>query len=164
MPMSPFYTRCLEAAKTETRSIDILNPGGGLPQVSLLFDENYCDEPGCDCRRVLLMARVFDDYDRILATINFGWEPPEYYQKWMKSTDPEMTQGMSGATLEPFCVQSQYADAILDLAEEHLFSDPGYVARLQKHYVQFKAALPRKRKALDWRQRVRPGGGKRKKR
>lgn len=162
--MRPFFTLCLETAKAETRSITIQGMIHAPPEIDLLFDENYCDETGCDCRRVLLIARVCDDYDRILATINYGWEPAAYYQAWTKSMAPEMAAGMSGASLEPFGKQSRHAGEILQLAEEHLFSDPEYVSRLQRHYLEFKAKLPRRSKSHGWRRAPRPGGAGRKKR
>jgi len=163
MPMSPFFQRCLETAMAETRTVTFLDDRYGIPPGEMVFDEFYCDEFGCDCRRVLLRARVSHDFDHSLASVSYGWERPEFYQAWSKALEPAEASGMAGASLELLAPQSRYAESILDYAEEHLFGDPLYVARLQRHYAQFKATLRRSPKGgtgFDWRRRARPGGGR----
>lgn len=162
MPMSPFFLRCLETAKAETRTVAFLDESYGVPPGELVFDQLYCDEVGCDCRRVILMVRVADDFDQCLAVINFGWESPEFYQKWSKALDPDESALMAGPSLETFARQSRYADGIFEYTKNHPLTDADYVARLQRHYTQFKATLRRGsggKSTLNWRRRIRPGGG-----
>ena len=53
MPMVPFFTRFPEIAERETRSVFLKNHEG-LPDGEYAFLEHYCDEPGCDCERVIV--------------------------------------------------------------------------------------------------------------
>lgn len=57
MPFAHFYNYFPEVAKGETHSITI-SPASefGLPPDDYGFLEMYCDEPGCDCRRVLILC------------------------------------------------------------------------------------------------------------
>jgi hypothetical protein len=56
MPYVPFYKYFPKLAETETRVLTIL-PGdaSGLPPDSYGFCEMFCDERGCDCRRVFFL-------------------------------------------------------------------------------------------------------------
>ena len=54
MPNVMFCQYFPEIAKMETRGIKIFdNSGTNLPAGDYGFPEMFCDEPGCDCRRVL---------------------------------------------------------------------------------------------------------------
>jgi len=55
MPYAPFHKWYPKIAKQETRCVTIL-PGSpwNLPPAHYSLLEMYCDEPGCDCRRVFL--------------------------------------------------------------------------------------------------------------
>ena len=53
MPFTPFENQFLEVAQRETRTVSVLPQARlGLPVAAYQFNEMYCDEPGCDCRRV----------------------------------------------------------------------------------------------------------------
>lgn len=52
MPYTLFRDRFPEIAKKETRSIMVLEDAE-LPKDHYLLMELYCDEPECDCRRVM---------------------------------------------------------------------------------------------------------------
>jgi hypothetical protein len=55
----------------------------GLPAGSYGFLEWYCTDPTCDCHRVLLQVCEERRPSEVLATINFGWEPVEFYAQWL---------------------------------------------------------------------------------
>lgn len=137
MPMAAFYHYFPELAVKETRTVTVWgNPE--LPDGRYEFIELYCDEVGCDCRRVLIMV-VSPSTGKVLATINYGWETQRYYEQWMG--DKELAAYCVGATLDPLGLQSEYAVVLLKLFERVLLPDEAYVARLKRHYALFKAAL-----------------------
>ena len=87
MPYVSFHEYFPEIAERETRTITLLeNSGLELPpgQYSLL--ELYCDEPGCDCRRVFLCV-VTSRINAVEAVIAYGWEDAEFYARWMGQDD-----------------------------------------------------------------------------
>src|SRR5439155_1525431 len=53
MPFVAFDKLCLETAERETRTIILQCARAGLPAGSYQFLEMFCDESGCDCRRVM---------------------------------------------------------------------------------------------------------------
>jgi Plasmid pRiA4b ORF-3-like protein len=137
MPMSPYFLLFPPGTSVETRKL-LVRGAKGLPDGQYRFVELYCDEPGCDCRRVVV--QVWDEDDRPLATFNYGWESPEYYAKWSKYGDLTMAKEMASLTREPFGPQSQYTGALMAQFKKAL-SDPGYVAKLKQHYAEFRAVV-----------------------
>ena len=55
--MIPFDSRFPQTAARETRSLHVVGTGGPLPPGEYGYLEFYCDEPACDCRRVLLQVK-----------------------------------------------------------------------------------------------------------
>ena len=53
MPMVPFMNKFPELGARETRAI-VTCDGPELPAGKYDFIEFYCNEPGCDCRRVVI--------------------------------------------------------------------------------------------------------------
>jgi hypothetical protein len=42
----------------------------------------YCDEPGCDCRRVTInVLRPETGWGKVWATISYGWESTDFYKE-----------------------------------------------------------------------------------
>ncbi len=115
-----------------------LHGRAGLPDGEYGLVEFYCDEPDCDCRRVIFRVVSAPPDMRTYATINYGWESLEFYAGWMHG-DVETAAEMQGASLEPFGPQSQYSAAFLELVKWAL-QDEAYVSRLQEHYRLLKAA------------------------
>lgn len=136
MPMAPFYTRFHDLAFEETRAL-VVREFRSLPPGEYGFLEFYCDEPNCDCRRVILQVERADTGERVWATINFGWEKPSYYREWM-SDDAAAEEELAGATLDPLNPQSEHSQALLDLFREFALKDAAYVQRLKWHYELFK--------------------------
>jgi hypothetical protein len=137
--MMPFHSRFPELAARETRSVHVLHDGGVLPPGEYGFLEYYCEEPGCDCRRGLLRVTTSTAPDTVLATINFGWESPEFYTRWMHG-HAEAGREVTAASLDPLNLQSRHADHLLAIFRDILKHDADYVARLARHYEMFKNA------------------------
>jgi hypothetical protein len=148
--MVPFYTRFRELALNEMRSATVRGRSD-LPDGEYGFLELYCDDPDCDCRRVIINV-VTPTGPETLATINYGWENIEFYTQWMHG-DKILARGMQGATLDILNPQSRHADALLNLFE-WVLEDQAYVERLKKHYALFKSSL-RQQRPLDARRRAR---------
>ncbi|MFO7631296.1 MAG: hypothetical protein R6W76_02095 [Caldilinea sp.] len=132
-----FVTYFGDLAVQETR-VAHLRGYPGLPDGEYGFMELYCDDPQCDCQRVLINVVSNTVRPPVLAVINYGWRTPAFYARW--STSPELGDKMSGAALDPLNAQSQYAEPLLRLFEQ-IVKDPAYVQRLQRHYAMFKTKL-----------------------
>lgn len=129
-----------------------------LPDGEYGFAEHYCESIGCDCRRAIFTVLSPQFPGQILATISYGWEAPEFYEKRVGPAGREMT----GPFLEPLGAQSRYAPVLLDYFERVVLSDPAYVERLKRHYRLFKKAL--RAKGTKGRHRSRKTRSKRRKR
>ncbi|MDW7728337.1 MAG: SEC-C metal-binding domain-containing protein [Candidatus Methanoperedens sp.] len=82
-----------------------------------------------------------DSPEDILATINYGWESPKFYKKWMgAAADSDMIKMMTRPILEISCRQTEYANHFLELFEE-VIKDKDYVDRLARHYFLFKGSV-----------------------
>jgi len=140
MPMTPFMARFPELGRRETRSL-LVRPGNDLPAGEYGYIEFYCDEPGCDCRRVTIcVLRPETGWSKFWATISYGWEGPDFYTEWSSAgSDPVE---MQGPCLDPTNPQTQYAPVLLDLFRIVLQS-PDYVERLKRHYRMFRDAVDR---------------------
>ncbi|MBM3129701.1 MAG: hypothetical protein FJ009_13880 [Chloroflexi bacterium] len=141
--MVPFYTRFRELAFREMRSVTIRGERN-LPDGEYGFLELYCDDPKCDCRRVLIDVVTPTTGSKIWATINYGWESLEFYEKWMGNK--ESARESCGATLDMLNPQTEYSPVLLALFK-WVLQDQAYVERLKRHYRLFKSDLRAKRKS-----------------
>lgn len=157
MPFTLFCDRFRELAERETRTITQFDgSGSGHPASQYAFVEMFCDEPGCDCRRVLL--RVTDTSDgHCEAMINYGWEDESFYARWLREDVPEIVAELKGPALHVGPVQGRHADAILEDAQKFLFSDAAYVARIKRHYAMFRATVEQEGKPVPARARGKGG-------
>jgi hypothetical protein len=149
MPFAAFHQTFPELAKTETRSISITPTARlGVPPGDYAFIELYCDEPGCDCRRV--MFEVFSlTLRQTVAIIAWGWEDLAFYARWYGSNDPFVLSELKGPALNFGSPQSPYAEPFLELTRNVLLCDSAYVERIKRHYAMFRARIEqhaRKRK------------------
>lgn len=138
MPMTPFVERFRELGARETRSVTVPDKEE-LPGGEYGFFELYCNEPNCDCRRVVIMVLRPQTGWKPWAVINYGWESVEFYKKWAKAPASDRSE-WQGPELDPLNIQGPYAPALLDLFKWVLES-PGYVERLKKHYQLFREAV-----------------------
>jgi hypothetical protein len=130
MGMTDFFLVFPNLADNELRNITVGSGSSlGLPAGRYAFAESYCDEKGCDCRRVLI--RVYSERSGdYIAHINMGFD----------SADP-----MAGPFLDPLDYQGPQATALMGFFTDMVNSDPAYLARLHRHYVQFKERLEGRR-------------------
>lgn len=132
----PFETHCPEIADRETRSI-IVREGGLVPPGEYCLVEFYCQDPNCDCRRVILQVRERSRPGDVLASIAFGWESPDFYARKLGG-DRELAEVMSGASLDPMLPQSKHAKAFFQIIGEMCFTDADFIRRLMRHYEVFR--------------------------
>jgi len=140
MPMTPFMKRFPEVGARETRSVTVAQRHD-LPDGEYGFLEFYCDEPDCDCRRVMIdVLRPETGWRKIWATISYGWESLDFYRKWGGvHSDPIE---MKGPYLDPLNPQTKYSSALLNLFR-FLIQSPDYVERFQRHYQMFRESVDR---------------------
>jgi hypothetical protein len=138
MPMTPFMERFPEVGARETRSVTVTQRKD-LPDGEYGFLELYCDQPGCDCRRVMIdVLRPETGWSKIWATIGYGWESLDFYRQWSGAhSDPVEMKGPYVDVLNP---QTEYSSALLNLFR-FLLQSPDYVERLKRHYQRFRDSV-----------------------
>lgn len=160
--MIPFTERFLELGARETRSVTVTGQPD-LPDGDYGFLELYCNEPGCDCRRVTIsVLRPETGWSKVWATISYGWESVDFYEKWGgRHSDPVE---MQGPCLDTFNPQTQYSPALLKVFRV-LLQSPDYVERFKRHYrmvrdsvdsLETKRVENRRRRVRDPKRRRRP--------
>lgn len=138
MPYAPFSKYFPDLAENETRSITVTELYDlGLPSGVYSFIEMFCDENGCDCRRVFFYV-ISSFRKKVEAVIAWGWEDEEFYKKWMKDDDPKIISSLKGPILNAASPQSKYALPILELVEDVLLQDKAYIERVKRHYKMFR--------------------------
>ena len=156
---------CPETAQRETWGITLQQAQHGLRAGVYSFLESYCDDPGCDCRRVWLtvtwqpLNAVIRHTSGPLATIGYGWEPRTFYRKWSPG-DPDAGD-LAGARLEPCQPQGPQAEEVLALTTAMILSPPAHQHRIRDHYAAVRQVVDGKRpqRGTGWhgqRNRKRP--------
>jgi hypothetical protein len=142
MPMALFMQRFPEVGARETRSVTVTQRPD-LPDGEYGFLEFYCDEAGCDCRRVMIeVLRPESGWSKIWATIGYGWESLDFYRQWGGAhSDPVEMKGPYLDVLNP---QSEYSSALLNLFR-FVLQSPDYVERLKRHYQMFRDSVEKGR-------------------
>ncbi len=138
MPFIPFIQYFPELGERETRCIILgENHPANLPAGEYGLIELFCDEPQCDCRRVMFMV-VSAQTGKDLATIAYGWESPTFYARWMGTEDLASIRDLYGVTLNLLSRQSRYASEILAFVKDVVLKDPAYIERIKRHYHMFR--------------------------
>ena len=156
MPFELLHMRLPTLAEAETRVITVLENNaatGHLPPADYAFLEMFCNEPGCDCRRVffnVVSSRTEDSE----ATIAYGWESARFYRNWFKQGTEEDIAMLQGPELNLGSPQSRHADAILRLFIDTLLPQTQYIERVKRHYQLFRATVDRPRNPLLRRRRT----------
>jgi hypothetical protein len=128
-----------ELAEKETRSLRVFEGNEfDLPHDEYAFLESYCNEPGCDCRRVIFNVIARRRGKGFLATIAWGWEEREFYVRWLGDDDPHVIEELKGPSLTMGDPQSDLAPSLVQLVEQVLLKNTDYVERLKRHYRIFK--------------------------
>ncbi len=155
MPYQFFHDLFPEIAEAETRSIILSDddPETGLPADAYGFGEMFCNEPRCDCRRVLFYVVCCSRIrmPRPEAVIAWGWESREFYAKWLHRDDPEAVSNLIGPVLNSTSPQGKFADALLRLTHEVLLRDEEYVARIKRHYRLFRDRIDNRTGTAPWK-------------
>ena len=139
-----FHDRFPEIAERETRSIVVTDSERcNLPEEVYVFQEMYCRERGCDCRRVFFYVTSSPHHD-VQAVVCYGWESADFYKEWYKDDDPDWIAEMQGPVLNLGSPQSKYAPAILELVKNVLIKDFDYMERVKRHYNIFKADVDKR--------------------
>ncbi len=141
MAMVPFFNICPDIAPRETHTLTVRG-NAHLPDGQYGFIEHYCNDLNCDCRRVLIVVWTPATGNRAWATINYGWERAEFYQKWVGDSEEDL----KGPFLDPLGAQSPYAAVLLGFFCE-MIKDETYVARLKRHYGVFREELRSQRRS-----------------
>ncbi|MBN1492419.1 MAG: SEC-C domain-containing protein [Phycisphaerae bacterium] len=137
MPYVSFHDYFPEIAERETRTLILPRPTGGLPQGPYSLIEMFCDEAGCDCRRVFFYV-VSSFREGPEAVVAYGWEDEAFYARWMKDDDPLVIETLKGPTLNLGSPQSDLAPAILDLVTKVALTDTAFIERVKRHYRMFR--------------------------
>lgn len=134
MMMSAFISKFPELAQKETRSITIPDDSYGLQAGQYSFVEFFCTEDHCDCRRA--MIQVLGPGNKVLATLNYGWENLKFYTTWMYGDD-QTARDLVGVQFYIACPQTKYSDQLLEFFKAML-KDEAYANRIKSHYKMFK--------------------------
>jgi hypothetical protein len=145
MDFIPFYEECPIVADKQTRTTFILDKKlYGIPAGQYAFIENYCTDPECDCRKVMVnIIRVNNKSGKILGTISYGWEGLKFYTQWLYG-DKKLAKEMKGPSLELGGIQSEYSAQCLTMFKEVGLHDFTFLQRLPEHYTLFKKAIREK--------------------
>ncbi len=150
--MIPFHFVLPELAQREVRCIHLLPVPGVVPHSGLstgeyAFVEFYCDDLECDCRRVLLQVLARHLRDKVLASINYGWEKESFYRKRLP-WDPDAPRQIVRGSLDPMNEQSEHAPELLELFQQRVLDEP-YRLRLRRHHRLFRDELRRRGPNLE---------------
>jgi hypothetical protein len=111
-----------------------------LPDGEYSFVDMYCSDPECDCRKT--MIQVLHN-GKLVSIINYGWEAPAFYHKWMgEETDDSEFPPMNGTTIDISSPNLVSEEGILGLFNALL--DEMWVAKFKRHYRQVKAKVSKK--------------------
>lgn len=150
MSYAPFGEYYPEVEKKETRTITILeNAPFKLPPAEYGFVEMYCNESGCDCRRVMFMIMSSID-EQPKAVIAYGWEKKKFYVKWFRNTDPTVIKDLMGPVLNRMSPQSELAPELLNLFRKVLLKDKTYMERIKRHYSMVREKVDKPKPKTNW--------------
>ena len=141
VPFKLFHDFFPDIAEKETRTVTIpTGSPGPLPPGSYALIELFCDETGCDCRRVMFYV-VSSRRKSAEAIVAFGWESREYYCEWLHCDEPQLIREMQGPVLNLGSPQSELAPAILAMIQDLILPDCQYVERVKRHYRMFRERI-----------------------
>ena len=84
------------------------------------------------------VLRADTEWNKIWATINYGWESLEFYKKWSGSSANAATS--KRPFQDPLNPQTELSPVLLNLFR-HLLESPDYVRRIQTHYQIFRKTV-----------------------
>jgi hypothetical protein len=101
---------------------------GGIPKGKYRFFDLYCNEKGCDCRRVMLM--VANDKDKQVACISMGFD---------------LNAEMAGPYLDILNKQSEYAEELMEAFVSLINDDADTIETYQQHYCEVRTKVEGKK-------------------
>ena len=145
--MTAFHSLFPELAQREVRCIHVLpdadaKPDPNSPDNQFHCIEFFCEDLACDCRRAFIQITEAGGEQRVMASINVGWEKEEFYNKkmpWEPGVGREIVKG----TLDPLNEQSDEAEEFLDIFRRIVLDEP-YRLRLRRHAKLFREELARR--------------------
>jgi len=138
MPFTPFADICPQIARRETRSLEITeNPK--IPAGTYTFYDNYCDNPYCDCKCVVVEVESQASPANILAVLTYGWETSDFYAELLLGD--EHTTAEPGVQVNSDGKPSRHAEGLRDILEKYIVENPDYATVLQSHYDAVKATV-----------------------
>lgn len=97
----------------------------------------YCQDPSCNCQKVSLV--VFDNQEKIHATIAYGWKSKTFYRKW--GLDPEVIPSLMQGFLDPWAQQTPNANLFLKAFWRTARNNPQFISRIKRRYALFKETI-----------------------
>jgi hypothetical protein len=119
--------------KHQIRTVRI-SSSPNLPDGEYGFIDTYCTDIDCDCRKTMIQVR---HNGRFVSLINYGWENPLFYEKWMGG-DVDIPP-MSGPSIDITSPDLVSRDGMLDLFCALLNEE--WKKRFKRHYTLVKARL-----------------------
>ena len=136
--MGLFGARFPRIFDRDAKIFAVSDPTGGLPIGEYVFLDHYCNNPFCDCRRVMFRVVEYKSYET-LAYIHYGWESEEFYRKLSGSR--HVAHRGRTAVLDPDREQSELAPALLKHFQKFIRRNEAFVGQLREHYEMFKRAV-----------------------
>jgi hypothetical protein len=146
MPYVLFHEYFPDIAERETRTVTVLpSTASDLPAGDYGLLEMFCNEAGCDCRRVMfyVVSSVKGDLEAVVA---YGWEHRDFYARWSGENDPAMIDELKGPVLNLGSPQSTLGSAILEMIATMVLPDQRYVDRVKRHYAKFRGEVDRRQR------------------
>ena len=142
MPYTAFHEYFPKIAERETRTLTVFkNNDWDLPAADYSLIEMFCDEPGCDCQRVMFYV-TSSKTKNVAAVIAYGWESEKFYRKWFGyKVDSKAIQELKGPALNALSPQSKIAPQILQMVVETVLQDDVYIERVKRHYKMFREII-----------------------
>ena len=147
MILTAFHEIVPEIGLTEMRQITVAYDTTGIPDDIYGLVEMYCTDSTCDCQKVTLQILAVNQ-DKIVATIDYGWESRAFYAKWLHTTEEDETIDMLiSPSLSMFGINTSISANILEMVSTTCFT-PDYIERLKKHYTLVKNKTAKKQKQM----------------
>lgn len=108
-----------------------------LPDGAYSMVDTYCTDPGCDCRKTMIMVH----HDRRhVSTINFGWETPAFYRAWFGAPlDAQTLAEMRGPCIDLTSPDLVPPGPMLEFFISIL--DEAFCDHIRTQYQRFRAAV-----------------------
>ncbi len=119
-------------------------PASDLPAGDYVLVEFYCEDLNCDCRRVFVQVMPRHEPGKVLASINWGWEPESFYRTRMPY-DPEAPREVVQGSLDPINTQSEHSKQLLALFQQHILSE-SYRDQVRRHCELFREEISRRQR------------------